>query len=362
LYTSQKLKKRKAWSDGVLKLNAVTNSCLLYSLNTNYDDIYNSSANKTSLLEMCNKLLEQKQLTADFEISGLLSGSITGIEFENYLVDEIEVASLVEDGAACTTPADSRSAAPQIVPKPVPNTSRSTGSGIAPLKKFKVPATVASKQLSIPLIPNQSTGNSEATALDRIQVLVSRPVRNIDYGNTINSLGLGSSESGDLVSSSGSAVPFDRNSVHSRDAHRSSAFAAPKKYSFVESELDDIWGDGGGDGGGAAVNNTGHHYSGNSKNSGDNEPWGDGEENLGHPHPASNNPQYDPAPVVQEDIRQYGGHYGGDSCPSLAAPVAPEDATEAVSVVQREQVGQGGGDGAADWDNFDPDNFTVQTI
>lgn len=71
LYTSQKLKKRKAYQDGILKLSINENRCDLYAVR---DD-------QLSL----NPMLASHFVTK-LEMTRIIQGVITDIEFENYLV------------------------------------------------------------------------------------------------------------------------------------------------------------------------------------------------------------------------------------------------------------------------------------
>jgi hypothetical protein len=346
LYTAQKLKKRKAWSDGVLKVNVASNSCTLYSLNSNYEDIYNGAKGKTSLREMCSKMLEHKQLTGQFELSGILSGTLSGIEFENYLVDEIEGEEEAGASAVGLAPA---AVAPVQPFKPL--VAVRVQGGAVPLKKFKVPTTVAPRPAEPG--PHEHSLAPSGRVLDasrvpaptgRFQDLINRPVRNIDYGN-VAPAALSDDVSG------GPPVPFARDTGVARDVLRSSGFSAPKKYSFAESELDDIWGDG--DDSQNRVEDLQEIFHAVAHGQGDDDvndaAWGPGE----------------PDAAVQGPGAGVSGRSdGGSGSPSsqlhhdanLPLTVQRTDAELAVLPTS------GGGDGPEDWDSFDPDNFTVQTI
>lgn len=382
LYTAQKLKKRKAWSDGVLKLNVVTRSCSLYALNCNYNDIYDSSKSQTPLLEMCSKMLEQKQLTSELELSGILAGSVTGIEYENYLVDEIEPDNTVAGSGAVSLPVVSATQAPVATASPRPTVHVKAAHSI-PLKKFKVPSSVAPKPVE-PMYCDRSTAasdfsigaNGDAQGIDRFPFLgggpVNRPhtnrsIRNVDYGNTSTVM---------PASDANVIVPFTRDSVEAQASRRSAGFGTSKKYSFAESELDDIWGDGGGgdgdgdnedragdcgdgsDGrcdigsvfdGGVGGSDRNDHNDHSIAALGSTGGEGDERGNAYYPHQV-NVQQSNYAVKVQELSSNVCWRQEQDHLP--ATPQLSE-------VLGVQPVGSGV---VEDWDNFDPDAFTVQTV
>ena len=141
LYTAQKLKKKKTFHDGVLKV----------SLDTNFVSLHRETSSSSQTLD--NPL--DTRVMAHTEINDLLSGNLSEIEFEGFLVqiDEVEEeAKTCENDRQCCNKKSSSSSG-----------SGSTGSIDVPrMTKFKIPSRVVPKVLSIPM--SEGTGTSSGTS------------------------------------------------------------------------------------------------------------------------------------------------------------------------------------------------------
>lgn len=119
LYTHQKLKKKKCWSDGELKVLASQGKCMLFALNEKQPN---------------NLILKETKYLPRSEIDRILNGSADEIEFEGFLVTVEQIQTSIQTESV-------------VVSAPKSNIKRPNNLS-AINKPFKVP------RVSIPVPPN----------------------------------------------------------------------------------------------------------------------------------------------------------------------------------------------------------------